>query len=168
MMYKTNKPIRKRGATIAELMIVVSIFLICVSLILTNFSKQNSIESLNTVTWEITSNFKLARKQAIAQNTRCYVSMHDHGMQVRADSDNDGIIKVNEVNDIKFASPSVRVERTSNKGPMAFTGSGRFVQASSENDYNVPLNYERFRLTHPDTTQVKYVTVYSNGALKVE
>lgn len=89
-------------------------------------------------------------------------------MQVRADNDKDGIIKVNEVNDIKFSTPSVRVERTSNKGPMAFTGSGRFVQASSESDYNVPLNYERFRLTHPNTSSVKYITVYSNGALKVE
>ena len=157
----TQRKPHKRGVTLVEVAIGLTISTLIGSVSYNKLLKQRPDLMVNQVTTDLVSELRLARAQAISENARAVVSISDTGITTEVDSDGDGAITNVERRHTGFSYKEVNIAR-SQTTQVAFTGSGRFVQNNAAGD----LSTETITVSTPDSRKRRVITIYSNGQTK--
>lgn len=154
---------RKKGFSIIEAAIGITIFTLVSSISYNQFLNQRPDMAINKVAWQLMSELRLARATAIAQNTRAVVTLAGERLSIKTDQNGDGLYSEFEHKHVNFISEGITFTR-SQTDQVAFTGSGRFIKNTEAG----PLSFETITLSHPETRNRWTITIYSNGQVKLD
>lgn len=149
-----------QGFTLVELVVVAAIIGVVSLVAVTNIARKSPEYRLKNASWQITSDLRLARMEAISQNTEVEIDFNNsqESYSIWVDSDRDGVVDSGEQRVRNLSELSDRVD------VWAYPETARFTpQGYMKTTYS----YWHIRLYMPNVGY-KYVYVFENGHIDPE
>lgn len=152
---RKNWNLTSAGYSLVELMVVVSIIGITLGVAMTNLARKSPNQHRENAQWQIASDLRLARQQALSQNTDVQITFDNAAdtYSIWTDADRDGIQDAGEI-----INRSVSEHKGANL--WVYPVSATFTP---QGNMKTRHSFWYISVFVPDSNGYKYVYVFENG-----